>query len=287
MDHVALSIEPDRMRRYNWRINLLFKEVDMPSPFPGMNPWMEAPELWPGVHAALISELRVHLNACLPARYFADVEERVYLCDADDPLIKLIVPDIAVREASVLHDLHAPSVATAIITPSLQARMIEQEITEQRLVIWSTDNQTIVTVIEILSPANKLAGSAGRTSYLAKRREVLESDTHFIEIDLLRAGNRTEPVRGMARGDYLIWLSRSQDRTLFDYWPTSLESPLPTIPVPLLAGDADVVLNLQAVLHEVYDRSGYIRRLNYVLPVPPPPLDDDRIEWLKRCLLTS
>ena len=138
----------------------------MPSPFPGMNPWMEAPELWPGVHAALISEIRSRLNASMPPEYFADVEERVFLCDTDDPMIRLIVPDVTVRESTTPDFLESTSTAIATITPALQARVADLQVTERRIVIRSSDHQAIVTVIEILSPANKLQGSAGRSSYL-------------------------------------------------------------------------------------------------------------------------
>lgn len=252
----------------------------MPSPFPGMNPWLEAPELWPGVHAALIAEIRARLNSVMPARYFADVEERIILCDVDDPVIRLIVPDVTVRESyhPVVPD--APSSATATITPALQAQVSEPLIKERRIVIRTSDRESIVTAIEILSPANKLKDSAGRTSYLSKRRDMLQTETHFIEIDLLRAGHRTEPAAGMDRADYLIWLSRSGDRSKVDYWPTPLESPLPTIPIPLLPGDADVALDLQAVVHDVYDRSGYIRRLDYRQPAPNPALTDKQNSML-------
>ncbi len=253
----------------------------MPSPFPGMNPWMEAPELSPGVHAALISEIRSRLNSVMPARYFADVEERIILCDVDDPMIRLIIPDVTVRESYARVTSDSGSSTLATITPSLQAHVAEPQFKERRIIIRSSDSESIVTAIEILSPANKLKGSASRTSYLSKRRDLLQSGSHFIEIDLLRAGNRTEPVAGMGRGEYLIWLSRSQDRTKIDYWPTALESPLPTIPVPLLPGDSDVPLNLETVLHDVYERNGYVRRLDYSQPVPAPPLTDKQSAWLK------
>ena len=195
----------------------------MPSPFPGMNPWMEAPELWPGVHAALISEIRTRLNSVMPARYFADVEERIILCDVDDPMIRLIVPDVTVRESytPVMPDSSSSIVAT--ITPSLQAQVSEPQFKERRIVIRTSDSESIVTAIEILSPASKLKGSASWTSYLSKRRDLLRSEVHFIEVDLLRAGNRTEPAAGMNRADYLIWLSRSEDRSKIDFWPTPLE----------------------------------------------------------------
>jgi len=249
-------------------------EIAMPSPFPGMNPWMEAPELWPGVHAALISEIRSRLNSIMPTRYFADVEERIILCDVDDPMIRLIIPDVTVRESSNPVMLDSPSSVVATITPALQAHVSEPQFKERHIVIRTSDSESIVTAIEILSPANKWKGSASRTSYLSKRRDLLRSEAHFIEIDLLRAGNRTEPAAGMGRADYLIWLSRSEDRSKVDYWPTPLESPLPTIPVPLLPGDADVALDLQAVVHDVYDRSGYVRRLDYSQAVPIPPLTE-------------
>ncbi len=254
----------------------------MPSPFPGMNPWLEAPELWPGVHSAFISEIRVYLNARMPSKYFADVEERVFLCDSDDPMIRLIVPDVNVRETAISTNFGTETSTAATLTPPLLARMADPVVRERRLVIRSADEQTIVTVIEILSPANKTSGSAGRSSYLAKRRDVLESESHFIEIDLIRSGKQLEPGQGLRRSDYLIWLSRSQDRSIFEYWPTPLKSPLPTIPVPLLPGDSEVALNLQAVLNDVYDHSGYVRRINYSQPVPEPLLGEARMTWLNQ-----
>lgn len=90
------------------------------------------------------------------------------------------------------------------------------------------------------------------------------------------------PSQDLQRSDYLIWLSRSQDRSTFEYWPTPLESPLPTIPVPLLPGDSEIALNLQAVLNDVYDHCGYVRRINYSQPVPDPPLDEARRTWLSQ-----
>lgn len=82
----------------------------MPSPFPGMNPFLEAPALWPGVHSALSGEIRNTLNRQLPGRYFADVEERVYLCEADDPAWSLIIPDVSIDEQSTLPELRAESI---------------------------------------------------------------------------------------------------------------------------------------------------------------------------------
>ena len=147
----------------------------MPSPFPGMNPWMEAPELWPGVHAAFISEIRSHLNNVMPPQYFADIEERIILCDVDDPMIRLIVPDVTVREAHVPGTSDSGSTAVATITPALTAHVEETQFKERRIIIRLSESQSVVTAIEILSPANKLNGSASRTSYLSKRRDFRQS----------------------------------------------------------------------------------------------------------------
>jgi hypothetical protein len=55
----------------------------MPSPFPGMDPYLETPELWPDVHHELISQIRSALNPTLRPHYVARVELRVYISDDD------------------------------------------------------------------------------------------------------------------------------------------------------------------------------------------------------------
>ena len=256
----------------------------MPSPFPGMNPYMESPGLWPGVHARLIDAIGDFINANAPGRYFADVEERVFLCEPDDPGHRLIVPDVAVAEFPQQTANPQGSLATAeVLSPSVQLALTDDEMTERYLTIREDpfdSGSTVVTIIEVLSPANKLRGSGARRSYLEKRRQVLNSTTHFIEIDLLRSGDRT-PMSGLIPdADYLVTVSRSEERPKIRVFPATLTDALPCFPIPLLPGDEDLKLNLQAILHSVHDRSGYARRLDYSKPVPDPEISEDRREWL-------
>ena len=66
----------------------------MPSPFPGMDPYLESPVLWPDVHHGLISEIQSLLNQSLRPRYHVRVVERVYVSDENDPGRKVIIPDV-------------------------------------------------------------------------------------------------------------------------------------------------------------------------------------------------
>lgn len=260
----------------------------MPSPFPGMNPWLEAVDLWPGVHARCIAEIGNRINGIAPQGYFADIEERVYLLDADELHKQLIVPDVSVREVfPTLHE-ELESGGTAVLVAPVRA-MISMpdkgiEIKERRVVIRTLDDQRVVTVIELLSPANKTGGSKGHETYLAKRQEVLESSAHFVELDLLRAGRRIQKLKDVPAVDYLICVSRQHERPEADWWPLLLEQRLPEIPIPLRGDDPDLKLDLQAIVHAVHDQSGYARRLDYSQSAPPPELSDSRRQWVSETL---
>jgi hypothetical protein len=134
--------------------------------------------------------------------------------------------------------------------------------------------QRVVAVLEVLSPTNKYAGP-GRDSYLTKQREVLASQAHLIEIDLLRHGPHTMAVpewivRQHASYDYLICVNRAEGlRDRFRLYPRQLRQRLPRIRVPLAAGDPDVVLDVQAVLNQTYEAGSYRERLRYDQPCVP------------------
>ncbi|MFK7817487.1 MAG: DUF4058 family protein, partial [Planctomycetaceae bacterium] len=171
----------------------------MPSPFPGMNPFLESPAVWPGFHNRFITALGNAINGVAPQTYFADIEQRVFLVKPGDPYQQVIIPDVAVAEAAVepaavpAETTNDGGTAVATVTPSIRVQMLEEEIAERFITIRTGPDNTqseIVTIIEIVSPSNKLIGSSGHTSYLKKREEILNSRTHFIEIDLLRGGDR-------------------------------------------------------------------------------------------------
>jgi hypothetical protein len=147
---------------------------------------------------------------------------------------------------------------------------ISEERRESYLVVRETETRRIVTTIELLSPSNKRPGSRGRRKYLSKRRAVLDSDAHLLEIDLLRGGARMPfETRERVGGDYVVLVSRASRRPKAELSLWSVPARLPIVPLPLAHGDPDVMVDLQAVLDTVYDRAGYDRLLNYAAPLVP------------------
>src|SRR5271166_6063081 len=140
----------------------------MPSPLPGMDPYLEEPGLWPDVHHELISETRALLNTILRPKYYVRIEERVYISDEGDSGRLVMVPDlrIALRpggEGSAF--VRGGGTAVDIAEPIEAITLIEEEIRESYVEIVDRVERLVVTVIEVLSPTNKVAGSRGRESY--------------------------------------------------------------------------------------------------------------------------
>ena len=160
----------------------------MPGPFPGMDPYLEHPRLWPGVHQGIMTFFCDALNATLPPRYVAALNERVYVTGLDPA----IVPDVAVRASSSPSPRNGGAIVTEVGDAPLVIEIAREEVREPFLEIVTTGNdERVVTVIEVLSPANKAAGSVGRRLYLAKQRRILRGDAHLLEIDLLRHSKHT------------------------------------------------------------------------------------------------
>jgi hypothetical protein len=259
----------------------------MPSPFPGMDPYLEAPEIWPDLHHELISVIREHLNARLRPRYHSMVEERVYISDDHDPGRRVIVPDVAIQVAAGSAEYRksdgSEGIELAVAEPVVATTMIEEEIREARIVIVDGVGRQVVTVIEVLSPTNKIVGSRGRTNYEVKRMEVMQSPAHLVEIDLLRDGEPIYAGERLPPHDYLVHVSRQGQRPKGILWPILIAQRLPTIKIPLLPGDEDAELNLGDVLNSAYDRAGYDLAVDYTKPprVPlAPPKDRWAADWL-------
>jgi len=138
----------------------------------------------------------------------------------------------------------------------------------------------LVTAVEILSPVNKQPGHEAHEGYLSKRRALLRSEAHLIEIDLLRRGERPPLERPVPPAPYYVTLSRKERRPQVDVWPIQLWEALPQVPVPLLYPDPDVMLNLGAVVSAVYERGAYARLIDYSQPPPPPAFPDAEAAWL-------
>ncbi len=135
--------------------------------------------------------------------------------------------------------------------------------------IRRADDDFLVTSIEILSPVNKQRPHDAHLDYLRKRRELLRSSAHLIELDLLRGGARPPLAQAVPLAPYYVMLSRATDRPHVQVWPIALSGQLPVIPVPLLEPDPDTHLDLGELVASVYERGGYDARIDYRKSVPP------------------
>ena len=273
----------------------------MPSPFPGMDPYLENPDVWPDVHHRLIGTASDVLSDQLLPKYLVRTDLRVYVSDESDPGWDVIIPDLRVVRGAPGPGARRPKPRTTARPASTRTRgtgsltvasppepieatiLIEEEVREHRLLIKRADTREVVTVIEILSPSNKAAGARGQANYTDKRAEVLSSGSHFVEIDLLRAGTRFWPRQRLPPHEYLVNVSRAERRPKATLWPVRLDQRLPVIPVPVLPGDPDALLDLQVILAEVYDRSGYAYDVDYKSD-PVPPLPPKWRAWAKKLL---
>ena len=261
----------------------------MPSPFPGMDPYLEYPGLWPDVHHTLISGTRDLLATQLRPKYVVRVEERTYITDESDAAFtpRIRVPDVEVaarpgwERATLSTGGEASQVEVA--EPVIATTWFEEEIHEAFLNIIDRESRDVVTVIEVLSPTNKIPGSPGRTSFEQKRREVMNSPSHWVEIDLLR-GTRMVPIpRKIGEHEYLVHVSRKGLRPRGELFPIRLNQRLPIIPIPLKPGDPDARLDLQSVLDAAYDRAGYDLEIDYQ-DQPRPPLEGELAAWADQLL---
>jgi hypothetical protein len=256
----------------------------MSSPFPGMNPYIERPELWNDFHNTFIPAVREVLAPQLHPRYFVRIEENLYIHEPEArerfPLGK---PDVSIHPARETTSDRNEGVA--VLAPASVGMPVHVE--EERLPfleIRDRSRNEVVTVIELLSPANKASGMP-REQYLAKVRRILASRTNFVEIDLLRGGPRM-PWDRLPACDYYAIVSRPADRTGDDphagLWPISVRDPLPTIPIPLRAGEPEATLDLQAIVHRIYDTAGY--QLFIYDADPEPPLSAADAVWAAQLL---
>lgn len=259
----------------------------MPSPFPGMDPYLESPRIWPDVHHELISQIRSELNPSIPPHYAVRVELRVYVTGPDDPGLEVIIPDLRVEEAEALPSKkpkRSNGEAIAIAEPEIIALTFD-EIKEAYLEIRERHSDALVAFIDVLSPANKVNGSCGRDRLLEKRRNARSSGVHWIEIDLLRAGVPTVTPTLLRPSEYRVILYRGSDRRC-RYWPMHLREPLQIIGIPLRGEDPDVPLDLQKVLASAYDHAAYERSINYTKDADPPLTGANRT-WANKLLRTA
>jgi hypothetical protein len=250
----------------------------MPTPFPGMDPYLERRGLWEEVHTGLIAAIQQALAPLVRPRYRVAVERRAYLAvlSPDDLVGK---PDVLVVSSAREPAQAAPARTSLAVMPQVAELPMAEEVIERYLEIRQVTTGDVITVIEILSHSNK-SSRQGREQYEHKRLAVLASLTHLVEIDLLRAGDPM-PIRladNATLGDYRLVVSRSRQRPQADVYLFGVRAPIPDIPIPLRPGEAEPVLALNQVLHDLYDRAGYDLAVDYSQP-PIPPLAGEDVQW--------
>ena len=277
----------------------------MPSPFPGMDPWLESHDIWPDFHDHFASRIAAALNRQLPPPYYAVLASRPEIGIAGDPHTRRIIPDVAVKSPNVPKGAVAGGAGTAVlsaartdISPSIELEFRDEIGKHHTVEIRDASrSHSLVTLIEICSPANKARGG-DRRSYLDKQQEILDSDASLVEIDLLRKGDRVlgdDQVRVVIdamdpKRDCFVAVSRGWARGGRKYqqlFAWTIREPLPCIPVPLKEGAPEPPLDLQHVFQMAWDDGPYGRgAIDYEQP-PAPPLSPEDAAWAMGRILAA
>jgi hypothetical protein len=241
-----------------------------------MDPYLEDPIEWPDTHHGLLGEMRNILADEVAPHYIVRVEQRVHISSPEELPRQTIVPDVYIFERPPAGERQAT--ATLIAPATRIEPLYDLESRTRYLEIRDARGREVVTTLELLSPANKAADSPGRAQYLDKRKKVMFSGTHWIEIDLLRAGERPEEVDGLS--DYYALLKRGDSYGPLEVWFADLRDRLPVIAVPLRPPHEDVPLDLQAALDNLYARAHYGEAIDYTRPAPAPALRPADANWV-------
>ena len=271
----------------------------MPSPFPGMDPYLEAPHIWPDLHNALAGELRNELNQTLPSPYYAHLEMRPELGITEERgATHRIVPDVTVvRHPGPVYEQSKGGTAVLTTPRSAISSFIEYEVLSDPIqhhfveIRDPSQGHKLITLIEIVSPSNKRPGP-DRQAYDRKQREILESDANLIELDFLRDGRRILPDLGLEAlinalphpPAYLVLINRAWRRdpgsSAYQVFPVGLREWLPCIPVPLKESEDEITLDLQFAFNRAYDTGPYRRgAVDYAKEPPVPPLSEEDAAW--------
>ncbi len=243
----------------------------MPSPFPGMNPFFEQSALWQDFHTEFLTVLRRQLAPQIAPRYIVQLEEHIYIHDLpSEPRRLLGRSDLSLTRHS---ESSTGGAVLGVLEAPAEVRLPAQDVErEPFLEVRDRLGRDLVTVIELLSLSNKRPGE-DREQYLAKRRGLLRSPAHLVEIDFLRGG---PPMPSDERPgcDYSVLVSRAERRPDAQFWPVRLRDRLPMIPIPLRAQEGDARVDLQEVLHRAYEGPGYEHFIYDGSPDPPLPAAD-------------
>lgn len=248
--------------------------------FPGMDPWLEHPDVWPDVHNRLIVAVADALAAELLPRYFIGVETRTTVLTSLE-FDQIYRPAVTIQAAERLERPQHQSKSAVLEATDVECEEFEykvpDEVDENYIVIRRLPERRLVTVLELLSPSNKKTNE-GRAEYLRKRDELIGAGAHFVEIDLLRAGDPMFASEEPRVSDYRIFIVRNPRRTRVMRYRFGVRAAIPSIPIPLLPEDAEPLLSLNTIAHALFDRARYDLVVDYSRS-PMPPLRRDDQEW--------
>lgn len=220
----------------------------MPSPFPGMDPYLEHAKLWPAFQHQLLACLYQILLPGLVDRYRARVGTRTYVSEM--PLFTSVVRD---------------------------------EYTEEYIEIRTRTDNRLVTLLEVVCPANKTT-PAGRQAYLDKRKEALAQRAGVVEIDLVMQGKPTLTYSrdGLPEFDHAVSVTRATAPDRYEIYTATIQKRLPKFKLPLAPDDRDALLDLQAAFARAYDLGGFAASIDYRCSPPPAdvPLTDAQRAWV-------
>lgn len=263
----------------------------MPAPFPGMDPFLEHPDVFPDLHDTMITFIKVTLQEKLPRPYFASLASRVWV----EVSRRFVQPDVKVMRPRGGRRGRRPKGTVAVAEHAEPAPVVvtvpQEEYREPRVEIYARNDRgkRLVTALEILSTANKTPGEQGRALYLQKQRELLESKTNLVEIDLLRGGQHTTAVpRALATAqagdfDYHVCVHRFDRPCDYLLYAMVLADLLPRIAVPLLPEDPPVTIDLQGIFTQCYDAGEY-PLVDYTHAALQPPLPAAQAAWVRKVL---
>ncbi len=252
----------------------------MENPFPGMNPYLEP--YWREIHLGLIAYSRDAIQTLLPSQLRARAEERVFL-ETEDVQYRQIYPDVHVVEhrPSSQPDARVPQGDVAVDEPVV-LQMENEPITQRYIeIVDAASGNRVITVIEFLSPSNKLPGE-GQDLFLRKQREVIDGDVNLVEIDLTRTGKRVfalppNYIPPKYRTTYQICVRRAAKPHTAEVYRAPLSERLPVIGIPLRPDDNDIPLNIQAIFDLCY-KNGRYDDIDYKAQLDPP-LDEADTQW--------
>jgi hypothetical protein len=258
----------------------------MQSPFPGMDPFIEAGRSWKDFHDRLIASMSNEISDALPEGYIARVGERSYiaLVESEEKTDHHFEPDVKVtgpRAKTPGRGRDGGRAAADLDGEVVTLRaFIEEDFEESFIDIYELDpERRLVTSIEVLSPSNKVPSGPGRKRYLRKRQSLLMGKANLVEIDLLRGGTRMPMLDPLPDSPYYILVSREEKAPFCRVWPAYFDRPLPPIPIPLSRPDPDIRLELQPLVDAIYQRSRYYEDIDYSALLTPP-LSALQLAWI-------